>query len=261
MKSEIVKDILKLVDDANGETVDFAPIITKHTEGKELTEQDSIRSIIQNVLIELYNDREIEYPHPHGALNITGRSASDYFSSRGFTAATKKRIKEQQEKNPPYNDFQKQCNTVLQYLFENYNKVGVLQREQVYLETGIPNTSPVYEFLKKRLLIKGTMNDIGLDVEGYALMSAGTNLAIAFSPLHSVGSYTDNSTHINDSGNVTIKDSHLFKARVNPMIETITKTIPNKPKRSPIEIAGWIFTIITGSILVYEFILKNISCR
>ncbi len=221
MKTEITKDILQLVDSANGVSVDFAPIITKYTEEKELTEQDSVRRIILNIIIKLYNDGEIYYPLPDEVLNIVNRIASQYLSNGSFIAATKNRIKEQQEKNPPYNDFIKQCDTVLKYLYEKYNPVEVLSREQVYLETGISINSPVYEYLNKRYLIKVTMYDMSLDTEGYALMSVGTNLAIAFkSALYSVSNYTDNSTHI--KGN----DNQVAGAYANPK-HSLNKTNDN----------------------------------
>lgn len=48
-------------------------------------------------------------------------------------------------------------------------------------------------------------------------------------------------------------------ALASPIQPTITNTIPNKPKsRSWLEIISWIAAIISGAILIYEFLKKVI---
>ncbi|MGV3527261.1 MAG: hypothetical protein ACO1OO_00040 [Flavisolibacter sp.] len=94
----IRKDIIDLIDQNLYNNVDIAPIIEKHTVGKEIEEQARVRVTIMDILGEMRKEGDITYADSN--LHITGRQGGVWFSSSGLIRSTSKYEKETEKQSP-----------------------------------------------------------------------------------------------------------------------------------------------------------------
>lgn len=72
--------------------MEIAPIIEKHTSGKDLDEQAKARLAIQSILREMRQEGDVVFSS--GDLSITGRTGSQWFCSSALIRSTMKYEKE-----------------------------------------------------------------------------------------------------------------------------------------------------------------------
>jgi len=64
--------------------------------------------------------------------------------------------------------------------------------------------------------------------------------------------------YVTGNNSIIANQSSFERARISPSMDTTNNTTPNSPnKRSLVEIIMWIVGIISGLILIYEFIIKQ----
>ncbi len=104
-------------------------------------------------------------------------------------------------------------------------------------------------------------NDVGLKLSNqgkkYINEFTTTTKLIQDIERDSAAIYNDYSVTANISGNNNQVLGGRDNAMASPIQPTITNIIPNNPKkRSWLEIVSWIVAIISGVILIYEFLIK-----
>ncbi|GEO11537.1 hypothetical protein SAE01_40330 [Segetibacter aerophilus] len=88
---------MELIDQNLYNNVDIAPIIEKHTSGKEIEEQGNVRVAIVDILGEMRDEGYITFADSY--LNITGRQGRMWLSSSAFIRSTSKYEREKEKQS------------------------------------------------------------------------------------------------------------------------------------------------------------------